>query len=97
MKYMKRLKKELANLSLDLRGQILQRVPTHHGNRARALQYLVLMLKEVVHIDHATDDWSEGNAKAWLFYLADLERWLDLMPKVPEKYCEEKPSSEEAA
>ena len=89
MKYLKRLKNELADLSLKLRGRVFQTIPTRMGNRARALQSLVVMIQEVRNIDQATDDWSEGNAQDWFFYLAELEKWLSSAPKVPEKVTEE--------
>jgi hypothetical protein len=93
MKYLKRLKKELADLTEKLRGQVFDTMPSHGSNRARALQSLVMMLKEVRYIEHATDYWTEENAQSWFNYLSRLEAWLSKMPKLPE----EKPSSEKAA
>lgn len=88
MKYLKRLKNELADLTQRLRGQVFDTAPSHKANRARALQSLVVLLKQARAIDYATDDWSEENATQWFLYLGTLETWLSMVPKVPEKAVE---------
>jgi len=88
MKYLKRLKNELADLTQRLRGQVFDTTPSHKANRARALQSLVVLLKQVRAIDYATDDWSDENAPQWFVYLSQLEAWLANAPKVPEKAVE---------
>jgi hypothetical protein len=86
MKYLKRLKNELSDLTTRLRGQVFDNVPSSMGNRARALQSLVVLVREAKNIDHATDHWDEDNAQEWFTYLGKLEVWLASMPKgIPER------------
>lgn len=80
MKYLKRLKNELVDLTEKLGGAIFDAPPSKKANRARLLQSLVLVVKHVVRADKATDDWTEDNGREWFTYLAELEEWIAMAP-----------------
>ena len=80
MKYLKRLKNELADLTEKLGGKVFDAPPSKKANRARLLQSLILVVKHVVRADHASDDWTEDNGRDWFAYLAELEEWVTQAP-----------------
>jgi len=88
VKYLKRLKNELADLTEKLGGCVFDTAPSKKQNRARALQSLVEVVKMVRAIDHATEDWTEESGTVWFSYLSELEAWLAKAPKVLEKEVE---------
>lgn len=79
MKYLKRLKKELAKRT----KRVDWNVSSTQVNRALALGPLVRLVNAVRDIDHATEEWSKDNAEAWLTYIKRLQDWLAEMPTLP--------------
>ena len=94
MRYLKRLKIELDALTEKLGGQIFDAPPSKKANRARALQSLVVLIKQIRTADHATDNWTSESATEWFTYLSLLETWLGQAPQPPQppqKVVEKKP------
>lgn len=87
MKYLKRLKKELADLSEKLtpKGVLPEYVRVMDLNRKSVLPILIEMLRRVRAIDQATDNWSPGNADEWLDFLRQLDSWSAEMPTPPKE------------
>lgn len=81
MKYLKKLKQELAGLrsSFPLR-QEYGYPPSIVGVRAQALESLVTLLEGILAIDHATGSWKVENAGEWDDYLRGLNSWVEAMP-----------------
>jgi hypothetical protein len=92
MKYLKRLKNELLELAekTQVKGDTPGYVSLCHLNRKEVVTALIVLLKQVRAVDHATDDWSTGNSKAWTDYLTNLKHWLGQAPPLPKKVVEKR-------
>lgn len=90
MRYLKRLKNELQDLTerLTAKGPNHEYATPKKLNRQLMLRIIISLIQKVREVDHATDNWAQGNAEAWIDFRANLEGWLEKFPKVPEKVVE---------
>lgn len=87
MKYLNRLKKELAYLTdiLTPKGPLPEYVSIKALYREEVLQLLIKVVREVRAIDRASSNWSSENAEEWSDFLNRFGIWLARIP-VPQGF-----------
>ena len=92
MKYLKRLKKELAYLTENLtpKGPNPEYVSVKALNRKKVLPVLIRLVREVRAIDEATSNWSPENEDEWSDFLDRAKDWLARIPVPPTKRVEKR-------
>lgn len=96
MKYLKRLKNELLDLTEKLtpKGDKPEYVSARKTNRSHVLVVLIEMIRKVRALDEATDNWSQENADEWVTFLDKVSTWLTSMPTPPEAVERSKSAAE---
>jgi sugar phosphate isomerase/epimerase len=92
MKYLKRLKNELLDLTekLAVKGPLPEYVSIKKRIRRNSIRVVVEMIKMARALDQAIDYYTDENAGAWEHYLRELEDWLKLAPSMPPKLVAKK-------
>jgi hypothetical protein len=95
MKYLKRLKNELLDLTdkLDAKCLLPEYVSVKRLHRKEVLVIVIEMIKKARALDLATEYWSSGSSEDWQSFLTNVKHWLGQAPDMPEKCVEKKASA----
>jgi len=85
MKYLKRLKNELLDLStkLSVKGHLPEYVESEKMNRRVVVRRVIELVKRARALDFATDTWNSKTAAAWAKFNTEMGHWLASMPQAP--------------
>jgi hypothetical protein len=85
MKYLKRLKNELLELTekLTVKGPLPEYVDLRKVVRKDAVECIIALIKLARSIDQETDNWSPEVSYEWSAYLTNLKHWLGQVPHPP--------------
>jgi hypothetical protein len=85
MKYLKRLKNELLELTekLTVKGPLPEYVNLRKVDRKNIVECVIALIKLARSIDQETDNWSPEMSHEWASYLTNLKHWLGQVPQPP--------------
>lgn len=85
MRYLKRLKNELQELTEKLtpKGPLPEYVSVKKVHRQGALQVVIDLIKRARALDVATDLWTTETSQEWATYLVNLKHWMGQAPEPP--------------
>jgi hypothetical protein len=90
MRYLKRLKNELQDLTEKLtpKGPNPEYVSVKKLNRQTMLRIVISLIQKARAFYQATEEWTPENSEAWEDFLASVNSWLKQVPKIPEGLVE---------
>lgn len=85
MKYLRRLKNELLELTekLTVKGTLPEYVDLRKVCRKNSVECAIALIKLARSIDQETDNWSPEMSHEWSAYLTNFKHWLGLIPQPP--------------
>jgi len=85
MRYLKRLKNELAELTekLTVKGPLPEYVSVKKLQRQGAIMVIISLIKMARALDVASDGWSAEHSDDWHEYLVNVKHWLGQAPQLP--------------
>ena len=96
MRYLKRLKNELQELTekLTVKGPLPEYVSLKKVTRQGSLQVAIALIKKARALDFSIENWSAETSHEWATYMTNLKHWLGQAPEPPKVVGKSKAAAE---